>query len=187
MMQEPEDTLQMLLQGLDRLAICYMLCGSIASSVHGIWRATNDVDIVVQLASERIDEFVAEFARDFYVDKDQIAHALLERRVFNVVHLNGAYKFDLFPLTDDRFQQQQFVRGRADGVKVPVATSEDVILSKLVWYQKPGQLSDQHWQDILGVVAVQSESLDRAYLREWAGRLGVENLLEAALTERHGD
>ena len=186
-MQEPEDTLQMLLQGLDRLAICYMLCGSIASSVHGIWRATNDVDIVVQLASERIDEFVAEFARDFYVDKDQIAHALLERRVFNVVHLNGAYKFDLFPLTDDRFQQQQFVRGRADGVKVPVATSEDVILSKLVWYQKPGQLSDQHWQDILGVVAVQSESLDRAYLREWAGRLGVENLLEAALTERHGD
>ena len=194
-MHDPEEALLRLLEGLDRLEIPYMVGGSAASSVHGVWRATNDIDSVVLLTSERIDDFIEEFAADFYADKDQILQALRFRRAFNIIHLTSAYKFDIFPLTDDRFQQQQFARRRYENaavfggqsIEIAVATPEDVILSKLVWYKKGGQVSDQQWNDILGVVAMQQQSLDRAYMQEWARHLSVEDLLEAALTERHGD
>jgi len=194
-MHDPEEALLRLLEGLDRLDMPYMVGGTAASSVHGVWRATNDIDSVVLLTSERIDDFIEEFAADFYVDKDQILQALRFRRAFNIIHLTSAYKFDIFPLTDDRFQQQQFARRRYENaavfggqsIEIAVATPEDVILSKLVWYKKGGQVSDQQWNDILGVVTMQRQSLDRAYMQEWARHLSVEDLLEAALTERHGN
>jgi hypothetical protein len=194
-MHDPEEALLRLLEGLDRLDMPYMVGGTAASSVHGVWRATNDIDSVVLLTSERIDDFIEEFAADFYVDKDQILQALRFRRAFNIIHLTSAYKFDIFPLTDDRFQQQQFARRRYENaavfggqsIEIAVATPEDVILSKLVWYKKGGQVSDQQWNDILGVVTMQQQSLDRAYMQEWARHLSVEDLLEAALTERHGN
>ena len=36
-----------------------------------------------------------------------------------------------------------------------VATAEDTILSKLVWYRLGGQSSDQQWNDLRGVRDVQ--------------------------------
>ena len=139
-MHDPEEALLRLLEGLDRLDMPYMVGGTAASSVHGVWRATNDIDSVVLLTSERIDDFIEEFAADFYVDKDQILQARRFRRAFNIIHLTSAYKFDIFPLTDDRFQRQQFARRRYEdaavfggqSIEIAVATPEDVILSKLV-------------------------------------------------------
>ena len=48
-----------------------------------------------------------------------------------------------------------------------------------------GETSDQQWNDVLGVIAVQRERLDLAYLREWAQYLKVDDLLEQSLAERH--
>jgi arsenate reductase-like glutaredoxin family protein len=36
---------------------------------------------------------------------------------------------------------------------------------------------------VLGVVKVQGDRLDKAYLQAWASRLGVEDLLQRALGE----
>ncbi len=47
-------------------------------------------------------------------------------------------------------------------------------------------MSDRQWTDVLGVVAQQGSRLDIAYLNEWANELGIADLLEAALRERHG-
>ena len=112
MMPDPETAFLRLLEGLDRLELPYMVAGSVASSVHGFWRATNDVDIVVRLTQERVTELVEEFKTDFYVDQDQVFQALRYRRGFNMIHLNSAYKFDIFPLDVDPFQQRQFDRRR---------------------------------------------------------------------------
>lgn len=192
-MHDPENGLLRLLEGLDRLEMPYMVAGSVASSVHGFWRATQDVDTVVELTRERIDEFVLEFQSDFYVDEVQIRSAILYGRAFNMIHLESTYKFDMFPLTKDRFQQRQFARRRYENaaifggqqIEVSVATPEDVILSKLAWYRKGGEVSDQQWNDILGVVAAKRIALDLLYLREWARELGVDDLLEAVFTEHH--
>jgi len=63
------------------------------------------------------------------------------------------------------------------------ASAEDVILAKLEWYRRGGEVSDRQWWDIQGVLDVQGEQLDQGYLREWADQLGVADLLNKALIE----
>ncbi len=62
-----------------------------------------------------------------------------------------------------------------------VASAEDTVLAKLEWYRKGNDTSDRQWRDILGIVAVQGDRLDRAYLKRWARELGVGELLRRAL------
>jgi hypothetical protein len=68
-------------------------------------------------------------------------------------------------------------------LELAVASPEDVILSKLRWFRQCGEVSDQQWNDVLGVIAVQGDKLDLPYLREWAESLGLTKLLEQALSE----
>ena len=70
----------------------------------------------------------------------------------------------------------------SESVICPVSTPEDIVLAKLRWYKDGGQVSDRQWSDIGGVIAT-NPSLDVDYLRLWAGRLQVTDLLEKALTE----
>jgi hypothetical protein len=190
---DPAIGLVRLLEVFDRLEIRYMAGGSAASSVHGVWRTTGDIDIVAQIRPEDIEPLVDELQQDFYIDAGQIRAAIDRGRSFNVIHLPSSFKFDIFPLTSDRYQQVQFGRRRFEKAKVfdtetielAVAAAEDVILSKLRWYRLGGETSDQQWNDVLGVISVQGERLDLAYLHEWARYLKVDDLLEQALSERH--
>jgi len=61
-----------------------------------------------------------------------------------------------------------------------MASAEDVILAKLEWFRQGGEVSDQQWKDILGVMKVQGELLDQPYLTKWAHELSVADLLEKA-------
>jgi len=64
-----------------------------------------------------------------------------------------------------------------------LATPEDVILHKLYWYRLGGEVSERQWNDVLGVLRVQGEALDLAYMQRWAGPLGVADLLDQAVGE----
>jgi hypothetical protein len=68
-------------------------------------------------------------------------------------------------------------------VIVHFASAEDTLLHKLVWYKLGNQVSDRQWSDVVGVVKVQADSLDRAYLEFWASSLGVSVLLGRALQQ----
>jgi hypothetical protein len=61
-----------------------------------------------------------------------------------------------------------------------IATAEDVILHKLVWNRLTP--SDRQLGDAAGVVAVQAETLDRHYLRQWAQALKLATDLERLLS-----
>ena len=67
--------------------------------------------------------------------------------------------------------------------KTWLASPEDTILSKLDWYRLGGGVSDRQWGDVLGVIKVQADNLDIAYLRRWAEHLRLQELLERALAE----
>jgi hypothetical protein len=66
-------------------------------------------------------------------------------------------------------------------VEIVVASAEDTILEKLIWYKRGGGISDRQWSDVLGIVA--TRPVDWAYLRQWAASLGVAELLERVFLE----
>jgi hypothetical protein len=191
MTASPGEGLVRLLEVFDRLEIPYMIGGSGASSVHGLTRTTADLDLVIKMAAESAQALVTELRQDFYIDEQQVRVALGSSRSFNVIHYKTSFKFDIFPLTEDRYQQVQFGRRRhevasmftGEPLELSVASPEDVILSKLRWFRQGGEVSELQWNDVLGVIAVQEDKLDLPYLREWASSLGVQKLLERALIE----
>lgn len=65
-----------------------------------------------------------------------------------------------------------------------VASPEDTVLSKLLWYRQGGEVSERQWRDILGLLKVQGKGLDLEYLGQTSVELNVADLLEKALKER---
>ena len=177
---------QALLSALDRTETPFVVVGSVASGAHGLARLTNDIDIVLDLAPEGVATFCEELGSAFYCDCEIVSRAVAARRSFNVIHLASAYKFDLFPVGNDAFGRSELARreltpGSVPGLEnvgFPVASPEDTILAKLVWFRKGGEVSDRQWSDILGIVKVQSDRLDLTYLKKWADTLEVSDLLD---------
>ena len=58
-----------------------------------------------------------------------------------------------------------------------------MILHKLRWFHLGGGVSDRQWNDVQGMMRVQSKNLYLGYLRRWAREIGLDELLEVALGE----
>lgn len=177
------------LEILDRLAVPYHLGGSYASSIHGIPRQTQDVDLVVDLREDRIHRLVEALSGEFYVDEAAVARAVKERGTCNLVHHATGIKVDLFIKGATAFDGAEFDRrlairlGEESPRDVFVKSAEDTLLRKLLWYRMGGEVSDRQWGDVRGILSVQEGRLDLAYLREWAERLGIDDLLMRLLAE----
>lgn len=174
---------------LESLGVPYLICGSMAGAVHGIARATMDVDIVAELRPEHVEPLVERLGDDFYADMLSIQEAVVRRASCNLIHLPTMFKVDLFVPQPRAWNREQIARReRRSLTSAPlpaadVATAEDTVLAKLEWYRKGNEVSDRQWQDILGIIAVQGDRLDRAYLARWARDLGVIDLLKRALEQ----
>ena len=55
---------------LDNLGVSYLIGGSLASSVYGNPRATQDVDLIAALQLRHVDPLVTSLGSDFYVSPD---------------------------------------------------------------------------------------------------------------------
>ena len=175
---------------LERLNIPYYIGGSIASSVYGIARATIDVDLVSELRQEHVKLLVQGLKRDYFIDEEMIYDAIRNKSSFNLIHLATMLKIDIFISAGRQFDRKSFERRRKDSisdepgsVQVFLCSAEDTILSKLEWYKSGGNVSERQWKDIIGIIKVQGELLDKYYLHNWAEELGVADLLEKALSE----
>jgi hypothetical protein len=187
-MLDPKEGLQFLVPCLERLAIEYFLAGSLASSLHGIYRQTNDVDLVARIRLDQTEALAQELQPEFYADAQMMRSAILHGRSFNLIHLRTSFKFDIFPLLgpfhESEMLRKEMVDGAKaglDGIAIPTASAEDTILSKLSWFRRADGSSSQQWKDLIGVVKVKGGLLDRQYLHYWAKELGVEDLLNELL------
>ena len=63
----------------DKLGVRYVVGGSVASSVYGVPRATQDVDLVAELIGKHVDPLVELLNEKFYIDADMIRDALARR------------------------------------------------------------------------------------------------------------
>jgi hypothetical protein len=165
----------------------YFVGGSLASSLQGIPRSTQDVDLVADLAPTRVGEFVRALGAGFYADAERILDGIARRASFNVIDLRNGFKADVYLATEDAFGRSQFERSQRieveTGLTLPFASAEDVVLQKLRWYRLGGGVSERQWLDVLGVIKVQGDRLDRGYLERWAAALGLDDLLTRAYLE----
>ena len=190
-MREVAGALERVLHALDRLGVRYMLGGSLASSIHGVQRSTRGIDIVASVSQQHAAHLTSDLGGEFYIDAETARDALRRGRPFNLIHLATSYKFDIFPLADDPYYRAQLERSElqeiafGENVSVTsfVAAAEDTVLTKLVWYRLGGEQSDQQWNDLRGIRAVQGTRLDYDYLRNWAVHLCVQDLLDRLLSE----
>jgi len=174
---------------LEALDVPYAIGGSFASALHGVMRATMDVDLVADLRQEHVAPLVQALGEAFYADTTMMHEAIDQRRSFNLIHLASMFKVDVFVARSRDFDRAQLARrqlhllGEQPECWAYVASAEDTVLAKLEWYRSGGEMSDRQWRDALGVLKVQGRRLDLSYLRHMAAGLGVRDLLERAIQD----
>jgi len=111
-----------------------------------------------------------------YIDDAALHRAVRNKAMFNLIDPGSGTKVDFWLLTDSAFDESRFARRRTErllNIDIWVSTPEDTILAKLQWGKLSGG-SEKQFMDALRVYELQHPSLDRVYLDEWVGSLGLQ-------------
>ena len=187
MQNEPIEVTLKVTDVFEKLGIPYLIAGSLASTLYGMVRTTQDSDVVAEMRLEHLQVFVSALQDEFYIDEEMIADAIQRNSSFNIIHRETMFKVDVFLPSPRPFLQAQLERAERQTfsfeaeISAKFASPEDTVLSKLEWYRMGGEVSDRQWRDIIGVLKTRAGELDLEYLRKWAAELHVSDLLERAL------
>jgi len=172
------------LAALEECGIPYMVAGSVASILYGEPRLTNDMDVVAEIEPRHVDGFLAHFgAEDFYAPSADFVRRVIESGgLFDIIHVASASKVDIIVRRRTEFAALEFSRRQrvpfTEQLEASVATPEDVILSKLLFYAQ-GR-SEKHLSDIAGILRVSAGRVDLGYVEAWVSRLGLRDAWSAA-------
>jgi hypothetical protein len=161
-----------------------MIAGSFASNVHGHYRSTNDVDIVIDVDERRLKEFVQLVSAQFYADLISAMEAFKQKSMFNIIDFATGYKADLIICKQRDFSRVEFhrrCRARIGEIDAWTASPEDTILAKLEWAKM--RQSERQYKDTFHIAGVRGDTLDQSYLRKWAIELKVEEWLNRLFVE----
>ena len=174
---------------LDEMGVRWFLGGSLASSVHGIPRATFGADIMADLRPQHVKPFLKRLGDAWYADEGAITQGLQARSSFHLIHCATAMKVDVFLPKLRRFDGGEFARARrmplveGSNVEAAVCYAEDIVIAKLEWYRLGGEDSQRQWSGVLGVLRLNSGKLDLELLLTSAAEVGVTDLLQKAVEE----
>jgi hypothetical protein len=178
----PADVIERIARALESAGVPYMLTGSFASALHGAPRATQDIDVVIAPNLGSLRRLLRQFPEErYYVSRDAALEAYGSSGLFNVVDFETGWKIDFILRKPREFSQVEFERRTETdvlGVRLFVASAEDVLISKLEW-AKLGE-SERQIRDAAGILRTQGSDLDVAYVAVWVKRLGLEVQWEAA-------
>jgi hypothetical protein len=180
----PYELLEIVVKALDRLGIPYLVTGSIAAIAFGEPRLTNDIDIVAGVEKSHVPDLLAAFpAEQFYVSEDAIRDAIRYRKQFNIIHPASGLKIDIIIRENSAFNDSRFNRIRrikpGESFEANFASPEDIIIMKMRYFRDGG--SEKHLRDIAGIMKISGAEIDRAYIHDWAARMGLSDILELVL------
>jgi len=176
-----EDLFRRFTRALDRAGILYMLTGSFASAYHGVPRATQDIDLVIAPTADQI-RALRELLPDseYYFDLESALEAMRHETQCNVIDFATGWKVDLIIRRSRPFSREEFDRRSAidlHGVRLFIASAEDVLIAKLEWAKIGG--SHRQIEDAAGILRLR-EGLDRTYVERWVRELQIGPQWEAA-------
>ena len=174
---------------LEDRSVPYMITGSLAAAYHGAPRATQDVDIVIEVDDSQVDGLSNAFEGSRqYVSRDAAHAAVLSEGQFNVDDPRSGWKADLIVRKSRPFSRAEFDR-RAEvdvlGRSVFMVSAEDLVVAKLEWARLGS--SERQLHDVRGILDVQGDALDRKYLLRWVADLGVEDVWRRVTGDRTTD
>jgi hypothetical protein len=180
-----QEALLPLIEIAEQLNTPALLIGSVASSIYGLPRSTQDVDVLANFHKEHLPILLQHFAPTYVFDPHDIILSEQQPTSFSLLHLSRLIKIDVF-LPSTVFekavlehQQSHFlIEGRAP---LLMASAEDMTLLNLIQYHVNN--TDDRWNDILGILKVQALTLNLEYLDQQAKALSVEQLLAQALVD----
>ncbi|MDJ0511725.1 MAG: hypothetical protein QNJ64_21130 [Crocosphaera sp.] len=188
-LEDPIWLIQQLGTIFDSLPIPYYVSGSVASSLQGEVRFTEDLDLAIEMKPEQVSLLIEALSQDFYISEVAVNEAMQGfTSSFNVIHLQTVEKADIFISGKDEFSVSKMNRRQLYTVEETqssfyVCSPEDTILQKLVWLNLSQGQSKKQWRDILGVLKLQREALEFSYLGLWSEKLGLKERLQKAMIE----
>ncbi len=176
----PEELLLKIVEILERHKIPYLVTGGFAVAVLAKPRFTADIDIVIELAPQKIPQLAKDLLgidKDVYVSEEAIKNAIEQEGEFNFIHPQTGLKIDFWV---KRYQFEKFERAivkKIKGQNVRFISPEDLILSKLIWY-KEGQGAKQ-LEDIESILEIAKPNVN--YIKNWAEKQSTIEVLETIL------
>jgi hypothetical protein len=147
--------------------------------LYGEPRFTNDADIVADITEHHVAGFIALFPPDeFYVDEMMIRNAILHKHQFNIIHHATGLKIDVYIDKKDSFDKSRFHRCKkfpiTKDIIACIASPEDVIIMKMIFYKEGA--SEKHLRDIISMLKISAEAIDRNYIITWAEQFQVSEI-----------
>ncbi|CAN5505936.1 hypothetical protein BH10ACI1_BH10ACI1_04280 [soil metagenome] len=156
---------------IEPLGIKYMLTGSMAMMRYASFRQTADIDIILEFNSDDKDKFIKALEPDYYIPPAAVSRGFETKRMFNVIHIETAFKVDCVPKKSSGFQQSAFDRREKTdyyGGEIWIISKEDLILSKLWWSKDTN--SEMQFKDIRSIMF---SGFNKNYAEKWLDELGV--------------
>ncbi len=171
-----------LLKGLEKIInvleteeIPYMVVGGFAVNYYNRARFTNDIDFVLQIYPFHIEKIIKHFP-DWIPFLESFKDSAEKGMLFNITDFETGVKYDFMMYKHSEYNWTAFERRQEVdflGIKCKIASPEDLIISKLKWYESSG--SEKQLGDI--VFLLNETELNKKYLEIWTNRL---------LINRHG-
>jgi hypothetical protein len=124
---DPIELAQKIASILLPLNIPYVVGGSVASSLLGENRSTQDLDLVIDLESRTAQRLIDAMSGEFYISESAVTEAIAKSRTapressFNVIYLPSMEKADIFVMgSDDPFSASVMSRRQLHPV-IPVS------------------------------------------------------------------
>ena len=180
------DPILIFTRAFEALGLRYMVSGSVAAIYYGEPRLTNDVDIIVFLASDDTVRLAEAFPPDrFYcppLEVIQMEARRAQRGHFNLIHHETGFKADIYTGGRDELhawgiENTTLVKLGEDELRL--APPEYVIIRKLQFYREGG--SSKHLRDILAMVNGLGPQWDRRQLDELVASYGLQSAWWEAL------
>lgn len=181
--------LKLVIDALEAAGVEYLIGGAIAEWAWGEPRATQDLDLVVNIPIRAINKLSKELEkRNMLLPADVILDSIIEDRAdipINAIHMYSGLKADLYPLREgdelrqSAFQRRQHVDYGPPIGKVYIHSPEDLILYKLIYFGLSQQ--PKHSRDIAAILRAKKDQLDFGYIDQWVGHLGLGSLWKQML------